>query len=163
MFYGAYHWITIQKFNNYINVIYSKEPEIKDTTDAPKWANYLVLCLEFDEDGKLYTRLHDKRDDFDFPAVNFQYWSIIFLNPLHSVATRVGFGDEWWEIHLTWKAIQNAFSHILYTLRHLKKAKYNVKSWRSWKPCEMDLSHNCSLHGGRSEVSENPLWLMRYD
>ena len=30
-----------------------------DTTDAPKWANY----LEFDEDGKLFTRLYDKRDD----------------------------------------------------------------------------------------------------
>ena len=38
----------------------------KDTTDALKWANYLDLRLEFDEDGKLYTRLYDKRDDFDF-------------------------------------------------------------------------------------------------
>ena len=71
------------------------------------------------------------------------------------VATRVGFGDEWWEIHLTWKTIQNAFSRILYTLRHFNQAKYNVQSCRSWKPCEMDLSHNCSLHGGRSEVCEN--------
>ena len=36
------------------------------------------------------------------------------------VAMRVGFWDEWWEIHLTWKTIQNAFSRILYTLRHFK-------------------------------------------
>ena len=36
---------------------------IKDTTDAPKWANYLDLRLEFEEDGKLYTQLYDKRDD----------------------------------------------------------------------------------------------------
>ena len=107
----------------------------------------------FDEDGKLYTRLYDKRDDFDFPAVNFQYWSIIFLNPLHSVATRVGLGDDWWEIHLTWKTIQNAFSRILYTLRHLMKAKYNVKSCRWWKPCEMDLSHNCYLHETQFQFS----------
>ena len=71
------------------------------------------------------------------------------------VATRVGFGDEWWEIHLTWKTIQNAFSRILYTLRHFNQAKYTVQSCRSWKPCEMDLSHNCSLHGGMSEVCEN--------
>ena len=35
-----------------------------------KWANYLDLHLEFDEDGKLFTRLYDKRDDFDFPIVN---------------------------------------------------------------------------------------------
>ena len=32
-----------------------------------KWANYLDLCLEFDEDGKLYTRPCDKRDAIDFP------------------------------------------------------------------------------------------------
>ena len=29
--------------------------------------NYLDLRLEFDKDGKLYTRLYDKCDDFDFP------------------------------------------------------------------------------------------------
>ena len=40
---------------------------------APKWANYIDLHLEFDEDGKLFTRLHDKRDDFDFPIVNCPY------------------------------------------------------------------------------------------
>ena len=31
--------------------------------------------MEFDEDGKLFTRLYDKRDDFDFPIVNFPYLS----------------------------------------------------------------------------------------
>ena len=51
------------KFNDYIDVIYPKELVIKATTYAPKWANYLDLLLQFDEDGKLFTRLHDKRDD----------------------------------------------------------------------------------------------------
>ena len=56
------------KCNDYIYyVIYPYELEIKDTTDAPKWANYLDHRLEFDEDGELFTRLYDKRDDFDFP------------------------------------------------------------------------------------------------
>ena len=45
------------KFNDYIDVIYQKELEIKYTTDAPKWPNYLDLHLEFDEDGKLFTQL----------------------------------------------------------------------------------------------------------
>ena len=58
------------KFNDYIDVIYPKEFEIKDTTDAPKLANYIDLNLEFDEDGKLFARLYDKRDDFDFHIVN---------------------------------------------------------------------------------------------
>ena len=62
------------RFNDYIDVIYPSELEIKDTTDAQKWANYLDH-LEFDEDGKLVTRLSDKRDDFDFPIVHFPYLS----------------------------------------------------------------------------------------
>ena len=60
-------------FNDYIDIIYPKELDIKDTTDAPKCVNYLDLHLEFDEDGKLFTPLYDKRDDFDFPIVNFPY------------------------------------------------------------------------------------------
>ena len=41
--------------HDHIDVIYPKELEIKDTTDTPKWANYLDLHLEFDEDSKLVT------------------------------------------------------------------------------------------------------------
>ena len=63
------------KLNDYIDVIYPKKLEIKDTTDAPKWDNYLDLHLEFDEDGKLVTRLYDKRDNFNFHTVNFAYLS----------------------------------------------------------------------------------------
>ena len=51
------------KFNDYIDVIYPEELEIKDTTDAPKWADYLDLHLVFDEDGSLHTRLYDTQDD----------------------------------------------------------------------------------------------------
>ena len=103
-----------------------------------------------------------KREDKHF--VWFSMWDGFFSPRVSEsrpsrVATRVGFGDEWWEIHLTWKTIQNAFSRILYTLRHFNQAKYNVQSCRLWKPCEMDLSHNCSLHGGMSEVCENDYYV----
>ena len=50
-----------RKFNDYFDVIY---PTLQ--IDAPNWANY--LHLEFDEESKLFTRLHDKHDDFDFPV-----------------------------------------------------------------------------------------------
>ena len=53
------------------------------------------------------------------------------------------------------------FSHA-YTLRHFNQVKYTAQSCRSWKPCEMDLSHNCSLHGGRSEKYAIILLLTRY-
>ena len=29
-------------------------------------------------------------------------------------------------------------------------AKYTAQSWRSWKPCDMDLSYNCCLRGGNA-------------
>ena len=60
-------------FNDFI--LYQEKLEIKDTTstDTPKWANFLDLRLEFDEDGKLYIRLYDKCDEFDFPITNFPY------------------------------------------------------------------------------------------
>ena len=54
-----------------------EEPKIKDTTDPQKWANYLDLRLEFDDNGKLFTRLYEKRDDFVFTLVNFPYLSNI--------------------------------------------------------------------------------------
>ena len=34
--------------------------------------------MEFDEEGRFYTRLYDIRDDFDFPIVNFPYLSRIY-------------------------------------------------------------------------------------
>ena len=71
------------KFNDYIDVIYPEELEIKDSADAPKRANYLYLHLEFDEDGKLFTQLYDKRDDFDFPIVNFPYLGSNIQDPVH--------------------------------------------------------------------------------
>ena len=42
--------------------------------------------MSFDEDGKLFTRLYDKRDDFDFPIVNFPCLSsIIPESPAYGV------------------------------------------------------------------------------
>jgi len=45
--------------------------EIKDTTDRP--ASYLDLHLEIDSEVRLRTKLYDKRDDFNFPIVNFPF------------------------------------------------------------------------------------------
>ena len=78
----------------------------------------------------------------------------IFLTKSLSLATRVGFWDKWWEIHLTWKTTQSAFfSRILQGMLVMLNTR-TAQSWRSWKLCEMDLSNNCSRHGGKSEVCE---------
>jgi hypothetical protein len=48
--------------------------EIMDTTDTDRSASYLDLHLEIDSEGVwLRTKLYVKRDDFNFPIVNFPF------------------------------------------------------------------------------------------
>ena len=49
------------------------ELEIKDTTDTAMSTSYVDLNLEIDSEGRLRTKLYDKRDDFNFPIVNFPF------------------------------------------------------------------------------------------
>jgi hypothetical protein len=56
-----------------ILLIYPIELEIKDTTDTDRSASYLDLHLEIDSEGRLRMKFYDKRDDFNFPIVNFPF------------------------------------------------------------------------------------------
>jgi hypothetical protein len=58
------------------NRIYPTELEIKDTTYTDRSASYLELHLEIDSEGWFRTKLYDKRDDFNFPIVNFPFMVI---------------------------------------------------------------------------------------
>ena len=46
---------------------------IKDTTYTDRTASYLDLHLEIDNEGRIRTKLYDKKDDFNFPIVNFPF------------------------------------------------------------------------------------------
>ena len=59
------------RFGDFVDHIYPIELEIKNTTDTDTSASYLDLHLEFDSEGRLRTKLYGKRDDFNFPIVNF--------------------------------------------------------------------------------------------
>ena len=61
------------RFGDFVDRIYPIELEIKDTTDTDRSASYLDLYLEIDSEGWLRTKLYDKRDDFNFPIVNFPF------------------------------------------------------------------------------------------
>ena len=61
------------EISNCLDRIYPNELEIKDTTETSTSASYLDLTLSIDTEGKLCTKLYDKRDDFDFTIVNFPY------------------------------------------------------------------------------------------
>ena len=47
------------------------ELEIKDITDTDKSASYIDMHLEIDSEGRLRTKIYDKRNDFNCPIVNF--------------------------------------------------------------------------------------------
>jgi hypothetical protein len=61
------------RFCDFVDSIYHIELEIKNTTDTDRSASYLDLRLEIDNEGRLRTNLYDKRDDFNFPIVNFPF------------------------------------------------------------------------------------------
>jgi hypothetical protein len=58
---------------DFVDRIYPIELEIKDITDTDTSASYLDLHLEADSQGRLRTKLYDKRDDFNFPIVNLPF------------------------------------------------------------------------------------------
>jgi hypothetical protein len=61
------------RFGDFVDLIYPIELAIKDTTDTDRSASYLDIHLEIDSEGRLRTKLCDKRDDFSFPIVNFPF------------------------------------------------------------------------------------------
>ena len=63
----------VLSLTNCVDRIYPIEPEKKDATDTDMSTSYLDLHLEIDSEGRLRTKLYDKRDDFNIPIVNFRF------------------------------------------------------------------------------------------
>jgi hypothetical protein len=61
------------RFGNFVDRTSPIELEIKDTTDAAMSASYLDLHLKINSEGQLRTKLYDKRDDINFPILNFPF------------------------------------------------------------------------------------------
>ena len=62
------------KFAECLDFIYPRELEIKETTETAASSSYLD-CFLYTDSRKLTHRLYDKRDDFNFPIVNFPFLS----------------------------------------------------------------------------------------
>jgi hypothetical protein len=78
--------INNSRFGDFFDRIYAIELEIKVTIDTDRSASYLDLHLEIDSEGRLRTKLYDKRDDFNFPIVNLPFiCSSISAAPAHEL------------------------------------------------------------------------------
>jgi hypothetical protein len=74
------------KFDDFVDRIYPIEHEIKDTTYTARYAFHLDLHLEMDIEGRLRAQFYEKRDDFNFPIVNFPFiFSTIPVAPSYGV------------------------------------------------------------------------------
>ena len=63
-----------KKFGDYVKEIYPSQLTVeKANTSDDDLANYLDLTFVIESNNRLYTKLYDKPDDFDFHIVNFPF------------------------------------------------------------------------------------------
>ena len=67
-------------FNNkklweYDKDIYPSQLNVEKANQSDNLASYLDLTFTIEKDGKLFIKLYDKCDDFDFHIVNFPFLS----------------------------------------------------------------------------------------
>jgi hypothetical protein len=76
-FYFTYRYIddvlsiNNSRFAEFLPLIYPPELAVKETTDTASSASFLDLYFEFDDSGRLSTKIYDKRDDLNFKIINF--------------------------------------------------------------------------------------------
>ena len=76
-----------KKFIDYVKEIYPSElKNVEKANRLDDQANYLDLTFIIDTNNRLYTKLYDKRDDFNFHIVNFPFLSSTFIWCLHFAA-----------------------------------------------------------------------------
>ena len=61
------------RFGGFVDRIYPIDLEIKDITYTDISAAYLDLHLEIDSEGRLRTKIYDKKHDLNLPVVNFPF------------------------------------------------------------------------------------------
>jgi hypothetical protein len=64
--------LNTSRFGDFVYRIYPNDIEIKDSTDTDRSVSYLDLHLEIDSEGRLRTKLYDKRDVLNFPILNLK-------------------------------------------------------------------------------------------
>ena len=62
-----------KKFGDYVKKIYPFQLIVEKANTSDEIANYLDLTFIIQSNNRLYTKLYDKCDDFDFHIVNFPF------------------------------------------------------------------------------------------
>ena len=60
-----------KKLRDYVKEIYPSQLTVEKANTSDDQANYLDLTFIIESNNRLYTKLYDKRDGFDFPHCQF--------------------------------------------------------------------------------------------
>ena len=69
-----------KKFGDYVKEIYPSQLTVEKANTPDDLTNYLDLTFIIESNNRLYTKLYDRRDDFDFNIVNFRAISHLALH-----------------------------------------------------------------------------------
>ena len=92
-----------KKFGDYVKEIYLSQLTVEKANTSDDLANYLDLTFITESSNRLYTKLYDKRDDFDFHIVNFPFFSSnipsshsydVYISQLIRYARRCSYYDD---------------------------------------------------------------------
>ena len=67
--------IVFKKFLDYLKEIYPFQLTVEKANKSDHLADYFDFTVMVDSGCKIFTRLYDRRDDFDFHTVNFPFLS----------------------------------------------------------------------------------------
>ena len=89
-------------FVDFVDRIYPIELEIKDTTYTDRSASCLDIHLEIDNEGKIRTKLHGKRDDLNFPIYMQQHSRNIYIGQYIYLSVDTIFQSLWFISGFPW-------------------------------------------------------------
>ena len=90
----------IKKFWKHVNNIYPSQLNVENTHQPDSLASYLHLTFTVDKNGKFFTKLYDKRDDFDMYIVSFYSSEKIFHLALLIMLTSSSSSDTQGAAHI---------------------------------------------------------------
>ena len=62
-----------KKFGNYVKEIYPSQLTVEKANTSDDLANYLGLTFIIESNNRLYTKLYDKRDDFNTLSISIPF------------------------------------------------------------------------------------------
>ena len=90
---------------------------MKETTDTASSASFVDLYLEFDDSGKISTKIYDKQDDFNFKI-------IIFPNMCSNIPASPAFGVYISQL-IRYARVSSNYSDFLKRHLHLRNRLLN--------------------------------------